>query len=273
MKKIAKLLLVMLCLLVFISCGGGSGGTDGGETVRISGRILSDRGDPVPAVNVTDLSSGRVVKSAVDGSFTLESTESENSVTLQFSRQDKQTVLEVSTLEKQGDSITLTFVLNISDFSVSVLEESESASPSPTPTPKEPGLSPTDSPHPTALSVISGTVRDANAAALPGVVVRLNDSKKLQDETGANGKFHIEFESKSSQLMITVERDGQSASTTLNDLPAGRLTITVNLVISTATTGPTPAPTSGPAGTPTPTPSPDSRLAVSVESVQVTKGK
>lgn len=219
----------LLLILLFVGCGGGTSGTDGGQTVRILGSLVNQNSSPLPAATVTVLDSGESTQTDASGAFALE-TPSTPSLTVEVVTGQLRFQSTIGDLDPNSPEITLTIQIDTERGTISI----ENVSIKPNPTPSAPPASAPASPAPTPApstkspSTILGTIINKQDLPVAGVTVRLLGSN-VSTTTDSTGAFRIESVVRDSQVRLRISTGSNSGTVTIGGLPSEPFTLTVTL--------------------------------------------
>ncbi len=215
-------------LIVLYGCGGGSSGTDGGVSIRLSGTVSDGSGAPLNGLSVTVLETGDSGATNEAGNYNLPTTFVGNTMTLLVSDGSKESRAVVRDLELvEGDVVDIDLTLSQSEFTVSIVSVvvNEPVPSQPTPTPK-----PEATPQVQKIAV-NGKLKLPDGRPVRGFKVSIV-GERSSDVTDRNGGFSVTASKRTVTLLIENAQD--KAEIKLPSVSANTRTITVELAVLVA---------------------------------------
>lgn len=231
MKRIftfSYLLILLMQIIAFPGCGGGTTGTGGTGSTEFSGKILDDSGAPVGNAMVTIEETGDSAVTDDQGNFTVETSIESSSVTVRVQSEATDVKTTVDDIPDEPQSIAVTFEINRRKNTLSVKRRDVIQRPTrtPRPTPESKPTTPGSSestPAPTAVA--SPTLKPKNYfTTFRGTVVsserrlitraRVGIAGKNLQIVGRDGRFTFIVAASTDNSSLEV-RDGDKGATLL----------------------------------------------------------
>lgn len=225
LKRIGLIVGYILLVTFAAGCGGGSGGTDGGVSIRIVGTVKSSDGKPLPGVAITIKENGDTASTDNNGQYSVDTTVTPGLVDLIVSKDNKETEtsFEVS-LSRPDQTIAVDLTLDEVEFAATIASVTIVQDPLPTPQP---------SARPTQIAIqtydIAGSLRTEAGAGVPGFTVKVQGSS-ITSKTDTKGAFRVSTKDRTPSLIISNKR--HSVSVRLGTIPDYARLVKVVLTIT-----------------------------------------
>jgi|GEM_PF-6542618 len=136
-----------LTVLCISGCGGGTIGSDGGNTTRIAGKVANLNGTPIPNATISVFESGASGGTDVNGSFSFQSSELADTATFLVEKDAQEARSQPEQIPSDTASLQVNIVVDLNAGVAEVKEREVQIRPTPTP---KPTRTPTPTPSPMA---------------------------------------------------------------------------------------------------------------------------
>lgn len=218
MKRICKFLIAVMALALLVGCGGGSSGTDGGVSLRISGKVKNTNGQSLREVVVTVQETGDQAVTDAEGSFKIETRAAEKALTLLIEKDSKEATatIDVSSAN-DGDTVSVELELDEANFQVgqvSVTVDSGEMSPTPIPV---------------RDLEINGNLITQSGRAIPSFRVQV-DGERSYNTTDRNGRFRLVTKKRKVSLLVSNKRHREKVTLPPIADSAAKISVSIELV-------------------------------------------
>lgn len=225
MKQYFLFFIAVFVSVLLLGCGGGSSGTDGGVSLRISGKVKNTNGKALREVVVTVQETGDQVVTDADGSFEINTRSTEKMLTLLLEKDAKEatTSIDVSSVS-EGDTVRVDLELDEVSFSVGQVSVMvDSGEPAPTPNPQH------------ALE-ISGNLMTQSGRGVPNFRVQVEGDRNY-NSTDRNGRFRLTTLKRKISLLVSNKKHREKITLPPIADSASKISVSVELVFEKAPGG------------------------------------
>ncbi len=215
-----------MILFLLLGCGGGSSGTDGGVSIRLSGSVTDGSGVAQSGLSVTVLESGDSTSTDATGGYLIPTDIAGNKLTLLVSNGAKETQVTVGNLELvEGDEVNVDLILSQSEFTVSIVSVNinEPVSPVVTPTPR-----PQSTPVIPQSITINGSLKLPDSQPVRGFKVSIVGDNSF-DVSDAKGNFTLQTTERN--ITLSIENTRNKATVKLPEVSSSTRTVNVELAV------------------------------------------
>jgi len=247
----ARLSLLLVLALALAGCSGGITGT--GDTTRISGKVLSESGQPLAGISVTVADSGDSASTDSGGAFEIVTELPDSSTDLIVEGAAFEGRVSVEQIPDEESLVEITIQVSSLDSSISIAavsitiispEDPAAASESdagdaPGSVVRDPGSAgedrnPAGDDEGLSHVLYRGKVKDQDGQALSGVTVAVIESAD-SDRSDSSGRFSIDTQDVDGKVTLRVSYKGKSGKVSISNIPSGKdLVVELEIVLTIA---------------------------------------